>query len=101
MNAKMEITGKNRNELFKRTEVTAIKHSNAATPKRSDLLQELAGDLKAPAANIVIDRVEQHFGSKTVVVHAKAYDSPEALKKIEREYKSVRTHGKKQEEKKG
>ncbi|PIN95823.1 hypothetical protein COU39_03895 [Candidatus Micrarchaeota archaeon CG10_big_fil_rev_8_21_14_0_10_60_32] len=97
----MEITEKKRNELFKRFEVKAVKHSNAATPNRKEILAEIASDLKVPVERIAVDKVEQKFGDKQVAVYARAYDSADQLKKIEPAYKAARTEGKKKGEKKG
>jgi ribosomal protein S24E len=95
----MEITEQKRNELFKRTEITARKRSNTGTPKRKELIEELAGDLKMSVDKLVIDKVNQPYGSKTVTVYAKAYDSADELKAMEPKYKIERTEGKKVEEK--
>jgi len=95
----MEITGQKKNDLFKRTEVTAVKHSNAGTPNRKEIIAELASDLKVPAERIVVDKVAQKFGFKQVTVSARVYDSADALKKIEPAYKAARTEHKKAEKK--
>lgn len=95
----MEILEQKRNDLFKRNEVTARKRSNTGTPNRKELLKELAGDLKVGADKIVIDKVDQQYGSKTATVYAKVYDSAENLKATEPHYKLERTEGKKEEKK--
>lgn len=86
----LKILGKKKNELFSREEITAQMDVELATPSRKVALEALCSATGASKDKVVIDEIIQKFGAKTVVVHARVYDSPEALKKFELDYKLKR-----------
>lgn len=86
----LKILSKKRNDLFSREEITAQMQVENATPSRKAALEALCTTTGAGKDKVVIDEIIQKFGSKHVEVHARVYDSPEALKKFELEYKTKR-----------
>lgn len=88
----VKIDSKKKNSLFNRTEVNLTISEFEATPSRQDVAVALCKELDCKADALVIKKIHQPFGSKSVAVEALVYDSLEAVKQFERSY--LRARGK-------
>jgi len=62
------------NKLLERKEIKfSVRHEKAATPKKQDLIKELAAKYSAPEENVVIDYVFTKKGMSLSDVKAKIY----------------------------
>lgn len=86
----LKVLSKKRNDLFSREELTCQMQVENATPSRKNALDALCNATGAGKEKVVIDEIVQKFGAKTVEVRARVYDSPDALKKFELDYKTKR-----------
>lgn len=82
----LKIVSKKHNPLFGRSEVTVQMTGFTATPSRKEVSELLCGELKCDAAALVLTEIHQPFGSKSVKVHCRVYDSAEKAKAIEYNY---------------
>ena len=80
---KVEIKNKKENKLLHRTEVTGSITFDKATPNRTDVRNEVAGQLKVSADVLVMKRIIGAFGGGSAEFEAVAYESGEHLKRIE------------------
>ncbi len=96
----MEITVQHskENPLLHRKEVQFVVKSVGATPSRKTVKEALAHQLKADAKLVVIDVLNQHFGSGAVDGSARVYHSEKDLV-IEHKHKLNRDAGVKEEKK--
>ncbi|MEM0475690.1 MAG: hypothetical protein QW343_02760 [Candidatus Norongarragalinales archaeon] len=98
----LKIVEQKENKLFHRKEAIIEIAFAGATPRRSEVLAELSEKLGAPAAQIVVRKIQHAFGRRSAVVFARVYDSPEFLKKFEPAWILSRGTGKSEKkEKKG
>jgi len=83
----MEIKKNIENKLLDRKEILAS-HSNngSATLTKKTVKTELAKKLKVDEKLIVLEKVEQHFGSDFVSIHAFVYPDEVKLKKATHNY---------------
>jgi ribosomal protein S24E len=79
---KAQTVSKTRNPLLKRDEL-ALTVDADKTMSRKDLLEKLAAQLGVSADTLSLPAIHQQFGSKTMKVTARVYDSKEALQKTE------------------
>ncbi len=93
---KLKILSKKNNSLFNRTEVTASATEFKSTPSRKELLEAMSTELKCDAGALVLEQIHQPFGSKSVTITAKVYDSPDAAAKAEPKFKFERGQAKAQ-----
>ena len=87
------------NPNFERKELV-YEAPSAPTPSRAKVTEAIAIAAKCPKDCVIIDKIDQKFGKKTVLVYAKAYKSADEAKKHERKYKFARLErsaGKKKE----
>ena len=77
------------NALFGRKEV-AFTATCSPTPSRDKIAEAVSVACKCAKDCVVVDKVGQKFGTKTVQVHAKVYKSADEAKKVERNYKFAR-----------
>ena len=83
----MELKKNVENKLLNRKEVTALHSNNGlATLTKKTVKSELAKKLKVDEKLIVLEKVEQHFGSDSVSIHAYVYPDETKLKKATHEY---------------
>ena len=92
----LEITTKIENKLLKRTNIEFEVKNVKATPTRKELRSKLAALANTKEELMVVHRIEQEFGSKDIKGTARAYQNAEDMKKLEGQYLSDRTEGKKQ-----
>jgi len=84
---KVEVVDKVENPLFKRTEVKfRVNHSDAPTPKRLEVLPQLAALLGVAEDLLVIDKLASTHGRQIASGIARAYGSREQLEKVEPKY---------------
>ena len=89
----LKIVKKHKNELMKRTEITAEMHEKTI-PSKQQIREKLAALVNSSVEKISITKVVTKFGSSAAIVHARTYDSVEDLKKTEQKYVVVRNFGK-------
>lgn len=83
----MEIKKNVENKLLNRKEILAFHSNNGlATLTKKTVKTELAKKLKVDEKLIVLEKVEQHFGSNNVSVHAYVYPDEAKLKKATLKY---------------
>ena len=95
----LEITSKSENKLLNRVEAEFTVKECKVTPARKDLRGKVAALIDSKEPLVIIDRLEQSFGSQEVKGTARAYKDEEILKKTEAEYLIARNEGRKKEKK--
>jgi len=78
----VHITEKKKNDVLKRTEITATLQEKTI-PSRAVIKEKLCAQLNAKPETVVVTKVETKFGTTKAKVHARQYDAAEQLKKIE------------------
>ena len=87
----IELLEKKEQPLLARIDVSfRIKHPNESTPKRSDVREELAGQLNVKKGNVIIDNMKADFGKSETMGYAKIYKSEKEAKSLERKHILVR-----------
>jgi small subunit ribosomal protein S24e len=87
----LKIVEERKNPLLKRTEYRfEMSHPTASTPKRDEVRQELASQLKVPKERIVIERMNAKFGTPMSVGEAAAYATKDAALATAREHILIR-----------
>ena len=86
----INIDKKIENKSLKRTEVTFLVSYDSSTPKRQEVIEVLANLLKVKKELVILQSLNNKFGSKSADGKANIYTDEEALKRIEREYLSKR-----------
>ncbi len=87
----IEIEGKRENLLLNRVEVDfKVAHSAESTPKRDQIREELAKQLKVTKDRVVVDHMQSSFGKGETAGYAKVYKSKEDALKVESEHILVR-----------
>jgi small subunit ribosomal protein S24e len=87
----LKIVEERKNPLLKRTEYRFLmSHPTAATPKRDEVRQELANQLKVPKERIIIERMHAKFGTPMSSGEAAAYASKDAALATVREHILIR-----------
>lgn len=95
----IKILQRKQNTLLKREEVFFEASDFNSTPNRKEILDKIASELGAKAEMVVIDRIRQWFGTRKIEGKANLYSDANMLKKIEKDFLTARTHGKKPEKK--
>ena len=83
---KIDITQKNDNALLGRVELTGSVSFEGATPKRSDVVTQIASSLKTKPELVIVRKLESKYGGGVASVVAHAYKDKAVLERIEREY---------------
>lgn len=83
---KVTITTQKENALLARVELQGKVSFEGATPKRSDVLQQVASSVKAKPELVIIRKLEGHYGGSNANLTAYVYSDRAALERIEREY---------------
>jgi ribosomal protein S24E len=98
----VDITETTPNPLLKRKEISFEAREFKGTPSRKELKEHIVKNAHVKEDLIVIGRLVQGFGKKTLTGTAHVYEDLTTLKKFEREFMIVRTNGKQEkvEEKK-
>jgi ribosomal protein S24E len=79
----VKILEKKKNELAKRTEVTAEVLGEKLIPSRAQIREKLAAQLGVKSDAIAVEKIGSKFGSSNVKIKANVYASVEELKKTE------------------
>ena len=80
----LEITEQNDNPLLSRQEIkVVIKHNEDSTPRRNQVIKNLAEQLKANRELVIIDHLKNAYGKTETHGYAKVYSDKESLTKIE------------------
>ncbi len=72
-----------KNPLLERREIEAIIAFQGPTPKRDEVLVELAKVLKVDDTHVEVDKIYQRFGRQEAKVIAFVFDKPVREKKVE------------------
>ncbi|MBS3070495.1 30S ribosomal protein S24e [Candidatus Micrarchaeota archaeon] len=83
----MNVVEEKENKLFERKEVVAEFDSHGGTMSRKQVLEELK---KKFHGEVVIEKIEQKFGMKSVTVKARVYASAEKAGSFEPEWRKQR-----------
>ena len=87
----LKIVEERKNPLLKRTEYRfEMSHPAASTPKRDEVRQVLATQLKVPKERIIVERMHAKFGTPMSVGEAAAYATKDAALATEREHILIR-----------
>jgi ribosomal protein S24E len=74
----VEIISKKENPIFGRMELNfKVSHPKEVTPKRKDVRDEIASQLKVQKDRIVIDNMKPEFGKPETLGYAKIYKTKE------------------------
>jgi len=77
----LKILEENENKLLDRKEVKlSVKHDKAATPKKQDVIKELAAKYSSPEENVVLDFIFTKKGTSESVIKAKIYKEKPKIK---------------------
>lgn len=87
---KIKLDSKKENKLFDRIDVTATASDYSSTPSRIEVAKELAKEVGCDIGAVVINEIDQPFGSTRVKINARVYPSTEAAQKVEPAYKFAR-----------
>ena len=80
----LEITEQNDNPLLNRQEIkVVIKHNEDSTPRRNQVIKNLAEQLKANRELVIIDHLKNAYGKTETHGYAKVYSDKESLTRIE------------------
>ncbi|UCE38136.1 MAG: 30S ribosomal protein S24e [Thermoplasmata archaeon] len=82
----VEIISKKENPVIERLEVNfKVSHPKEVTPKRKEVRDEIAAQLKVPKDRIVIDNMQPEFGKPETLGYAKVYKNKNDALKTESE----------------
>ena len=87
---KVTITEKKENALLSRVEVSGSVSFDGATPKRSDVIVQVASALKTKPELVIVRKLDSKYGGGEAVLSAHAYKDAAALERVEREYMRTR-----------
>ena len=82
----VKVVNKVENKLLARKEVEAQLSYRGATPKRTEMREELAKKISCDPDLLVLREVKNEYGIQRVKVVAHAYENKEQLEKVEPEY---------------
>ena len=82
----IEVVKTKENPLLERQEVEVlIKHNSKATPKRADLLVELAKKLKTEQDVLIVETIKTHKGQAHTIGRVLIYEKKESVPKAKLE----------------
>lgn len=80
----VEIISKKENPIFGRMELNfKVSHPKEVTPKRKDVRDEIATQLKVQKDRIVIDNMKPEFGKPETLGYAKIYKTKDDAVRVE------------------
>jgi len=80
----LQIIQEKENNLLSRKEVSAKIMFDGTTPSRKDVQKELAKAIKAKEDMLVIQKIDNGFGTTTAKITANVYSDAKMLERIER-----------------
>jgi len=82
----MDVVEKKENPFLKRTElILNVDHTGQATPKRDDLIKEIAGKFSSTPEKVTIDYIFSQSGLSKAKVKAKVWKEKVPEKKVKKE----------------
>jgi small subunit ribosomal protein S24e len=91
MKMEISIEGKKENALLSRVELEfRLSHVAEPTPKRDQVREELAKQLKVTKDRVVVDHMQSSFGKGESVGYAKIYKSKDEALRVESDYILIR-----------
>ncbi|MCD6522922.1 MAG: 30S ribosomal protein S24e [Candidatus Diapherotrites archaeon] len=94
----IEIKNERVNRLLNRTEIECIAEGYNVTPSREEIVKQIAAKKGVSENQVLVDKIEQEYGTNRARVYVKVYESEKALQTTEPKYK-IERHKKKKEEK--
>lgn len=95
----MEILEKTDNKLLGREELKIlVKHDNKSTPKRAELISELAKKFNVTEELVVVDKVVTGRGSNQSMLSVQIYNDRKSILKQKLAKMDTRLHGPKKKE---
>lgn len=91
---KLKIVHKNKNDFLKREEISFEAEGFSATPSRKQVMEKIVDETGAKPELVVIGRIRQTFGYKSISGTANIYSDNKTLDRIGREFLVKRTEGK-------
>ena len=82
----INVTKNFENKLLNRKEVEFTLTYDSSTPSRKKIIEKLAGLINEKKELIILQSLENKFGSKSAYGKAMVYDNKEAMKDIERKH---------------
>jgi len=97
---KIDIIEKKDNPFLKRTDlILTIDHTGLATPKKDDLIKEIAGKFSSIPEKVTIDYIFSEYGLSRAKVKAKVWKEKPPEKKLKKREPKAEKEVKKKEEK--
>lgn len=96
----LKVEKKTENELLRRTEIEFSATSDGATPNRKDVKAAIQQSMKVDDELIVVDRIDNRYGTTAVTGRAIIYKDKEGMK-LAQTYKVSRDKGEKGKKKEG
>ncbi len=90
----LKIDKKTENELLNRTEIEFSATSEGTTPNRKDVKAAIQQNLKVDDELIVIDRIDNRYGTTAVTGRAIVYRNKDSMR-LSQDYKMRRDRGEK------
>ena len=90
---KITITGKSKNALLNRTEISFTVEGTHVPPPRKEVREKIAALENVKPEQTIVSKISHGFGSQDIEGKARIYDSVEALEKTELEYMIGRNKG--------
>lgn len=95
----IKIINDNKNQLFKRREISAVLGYEDKTLNRAEIRKETAKKLGVKEELIIIKKVTPEFGTPAAKLEANVYEDEKTLKEVEAEYLIQRHNPKEKKEK--
>ena len=94
----VQVVSRTKKPLVSREDVSArVEFAGTTTPQRKQIREAVASAIGAELKLVSLVKVSNEFGSSSVKVDARVYDSEEALKRLEEKHLIERESGKKKE----
>lgn len=91
---RVNIVSKEENPLFSRTEIEFETKDTPKTPSRKELREQIAALVNADEKNMVVDVLQQSYGTSEVTGSARVYKDEKAMKRTEVAKIIIRNFGK-------
>ncbi|RLG59851.1 MAG: 30S ribosomal protein S24e [Candidatus Hydrothermarchaeota archaeon] len=95
---KLKITEDKENPLLERRELTVKITYEKSPPTRKDFRSKLIAELNLDKDTVIVDKMEQKFGTREMVAFVKVYKTKERMLEIEDESKIKKNFEEEKEE---
>ncbi len=92
---KVQLLNSRKNKALNREELELEVTESKTTPSRKELVERIAETVNSKPERIVIQKIEQPFGTHTNKVFARSYENRETLEKTESKHLIGRDKGEK------